>query len=128
MACNIGVANFVRTWCSTRQWSDLPVGDIMAIIILWTTNSTMRWLNSEIKYGYAITAFANIQLFPFFLQMWDCFATFQIGVFVIIQGDDAKVFWLRVQKLFTWCNLWPKFVFTWSLLVDLHQGNMYAIR
>jgi hypothetical protein len=25
MTCNIGVANFVRTWCSTWQWSDLSM-------------------------------------------------------------------------------------------------------
>ena len=35
---------------------------------------------------------------------------------------------LRVPKPFTWCNLCPKFVFTWLLLMDLCNKNMYAKR
>jgi hypothetical protein len=33
MAYNIGVANFVRTWFSTWQWSDLPVGELGLLLI-----------------------------------------------------------------------------------------------
>lgn len=57
--CESGSCNLCDTHYIGRK-NTKASGDIVAIIFCNTTNSTMIWLNSETKYGYAINAFTNM--------------------------------------------------------------------
>ena len=67
MIRNIGVPNFVRTWCSTWQWSDLPLQDgayswevafiacnyegIMSCVYAWLVSWIFgRWLHCVLQF------------------------------------------------------------------------------
>ena len=70
----VGIELFTHTssdWCEGGPYKSATFiaygriiiklrGDIVAITFMWRTNSTLRWFNSEIKYGFAINAFAKI--------------------------------------------------------------------
>ena len=110
-----------------KRWTIKLGRDIVAII--FCKQQTQHWDGWIVKskYGYTINSFANMCL-PTNLLMRNHLATFWICASSSCKKSMQKSCSLRSLELFTWCNLWPKFVFIQSLFVDIpkiKQKYMY---